>query len=196
MRRSRHCCTHCTISVFSSMRATASARSRGDSSETIFRLALRLLVEFDHAPGRRKERLEPGDVVADVLDQLLIARGVRAVRLVDQRYGRRWCGRTRPSAAMARAAAGSRRTRSSRPGANAAARSGDRRDRAAVRSLSVSWNCDGLRPMLPVASAPIQRCMSSLRMSARVRPKSPPLQPPSVAPHKQHAREPGVTEAR
>jgi hypothetical protein len=36
----------------------------------------------------------------------------------------------------------------------------------------------GLRPMLAVASAPSQRCMSSLRISWRVRPKSPPLQLP------------------
>src|SRR5437879_800264 len=34
--------------------------------------------------------------------------------------------------------------------------------------------------MLDVASVPIQPCMSSLRTSWRVRPKSPPLQPPSV----------------
>src|SRR3982750_4783329 len=39
---SRHCSTHCTIRVVSSMRAIASACSRGDSSDTIFRLALRL----------------------------------------------------------------------------------------------------------------------------------------------------------
>jgi hypothetical protein len=35
--------------------------------------------------GGGKERLEPRDVVADVLDQLLITRGVRTVRFVDQR---------------------------------------------------------------------------------------------------------------
>src|SRR6202051_5034807 len=34
--------------------------------------------------------------------------------------------------------------------------------------------------MLDVASPPIQRCMSSLITSWRVRTKSPPLQPPSV----------------
>jgi hypothetical protein len=42
-----------------------------------------LAVEFDDARGGGKERLEPCDVVADVLDQLLITRGVRAMRLVD-----------------------------------------------------------------------------------------------------------------
>jgi hypothetical protein len=63
------------------MRATASACSRGDSSDTIFRLALRL--RSSYARGGGKERLKPRDVVADVLDQLLIARGVRAVPLVD-----------------------------------------------------------------------------------------------------------------
>src|ERR1700758_5239670 len=35
--------------------------------------------------------------------------------------------------------------------------------------------------MLAVASRPIQLCMSSLRMSLRVRPKSPPLQPASAS---------------
>ena len=83
--RSRHCCTHCTISVFSSMRATASACSGGDSSDTSLRLALRLRSSSMHADGGGKERLEPRDVVAHVLDQLLVARGMRAVRLVDQR---------------------------------------------------------------------------------------------------------------
>ena len=67
------------------MRATASARSRGDNSETSLRLALRLRSSSMHADGGGKERLEPRDVVAHVLDQLLIARGMRAMRLVDQR---------------------------------------------------------------------------------------------------------------
>ena len=43
-----------------------------------------LAVEIDHAHGSGEERLEPGDVVAHVVDQLRIARGMRAVRLVDQ----------------------------------------------------------------------------------------------------------------
>src|ERR1700736_1736513 len=42
--------------------------------------------------------------------------------------------------------------------------------------------------MLEVASAPSQRCMSSLTKSARVRPKSPPLQAPSVTPARSSAR--------
>ena len=43
-----------------------------------------LPVEIDHPHGDGKERLEAGDVVAHVVHQLRIARGVRAVRLVDQ----------------------------------------------------------------------------------------------------------------
>jgi len=31
----------------------------------------------------------------------------------------------------------------------------------------VSWNCEGFSATLEVASAPIQRCMSSLRKSSR-----------------------------
>ena len=67
------------------MRAIASACSRGDNSDTILETGAALAVEFDHALGDGEERLEPRDVVADVVDELLIARGVRAVRLVDQR---------------------------------------------------------------------------------------------------------------
>src|SRR5207253_2434580 len=43
-----------------------------------------LLVELDHLNRGGKERIEPRDVVAHVLDQLVIARRMRAVRLVDQ----------------------------------------------------------------------------------------------------------------
>ena len=109
-----------------------------------------------------------------------VARGVRAVRLVDQQPSIGGAVEHHRLPPRRGRSADNRRTRSSRPGANAAARSGDRHSRAAARSLSVSWNCDAVRPTLPVASAPSQRCMSSLRMSARVRPKSPPLQPPSA----------------
>ena len=49
---------------------------------------------------------------------------------------------------------------------------------SAVRVIDLDRKRDAT---LPVTSAPSQRCMSSLRMSARVRPKSPPLQPPSAA---------------
>src|SRR5581483_9754654 len=41
------------------------------------------------------------------------------------------------------------------------------------------WNCEGRSATLDVASRPSQRCMSSLRKSSRVRPKSPPLHTPS-----------------
>src|SRR3954447_19671265 len=49
--------------------------------------------------------------------------------------------------------------------------------------------------MLDVASPPIQRCMSSLSTSRRVRPKSPPLQPASAtvtksSPRRVHERRP------
>ncbi len=60
-------------------------RSRGDSSDTIFRLALRLRSSSMMRAAEAKNGSNRADVVADVLDQLLIARGVRAVRLVDQR---------------------------------------------------------------------------------------------------------------
>src|SRR5436190_14780269 len=43
-------------------------------------------------------------------------------------------------------------------------------------------------PTLPVTSLPIQRCMSSLRMSERVRKKSPPLQPARAEPIRTRAR--------
>jgi hypothetical protein len=41
-------------------------------------------VEIDHPHGVGEERLEPGDVVAHIVHQLRVARGVRTVRLVDQ----------------------------------------------------------------------------------------------------------------
>ena len=66
------------------MRATASARSRGDNSETCARLALRFRSRSITRDGGGEERLEPGDVVAHIFDQLRIARGMRAMRLVDQ----------------------------------------------------------------------------------------------------------------
>src|SRR5262249_40787833 len=47
--------------------------------------------------------------------------------------------------------------------------------------LWVSWKWDGGMPMLETTSPPIQRCMSSLRKSSRVRQKSPPLQAPTAA---------------
>jgi hypothetical protein len=131
IRRSRHCCTHCTISVFSSMRAIASALFARRQFRHQFRLALRLRSSSMTRTAEGKERLEPGDVVAHVLDQLLIARGVRAVRLVDQLAAIGGAVEHHLPAATARAAAGNRRTRSSRRAANAAARSGDRRDREA-----------------------------------------------------------------
>ena len=51
-----------------------------------------------------------------------------------------------------------------------------------MRRLDQGINFEGRKPTLEVASLPIQRCMSSLRKSARVRQKSPPLQAPSVRP--------------
>jgi len=68
---------------------------------------------------------------------------------------------------MARAAACSRRTRSSRRGANAAARSGI----GIIAELPFvvgELELRRLSPTLPVASAPSQRCMSSLRTSWRL----------------------------
>src|ERR1043166_3120922 len=43
-------------------------------------------------------------------------------------------------------------------------------------------------PTLPVASLPIQRCLSSRSISARVRKKSPPLQPARAEPIRRRAR--------
>jgi hypothetical protein len=43
-----------------------------------------LAVELEHARGAGEERLESRDVVAHIVDQLRVARGIRTMRLVDQ----------------------------------------------------------------------------------------------------------------
>ena len=70
-----------------------------------------LPVEIEHARGGGIERLEAGDVVAHIVDQYGIARGVRTVRLVDQLASVGGAVEHRPSAAMAKPRPDSRRTR-------------------------------------------------------------------------------------
>src|SRR5258706_8721399 len=43
-----------------------------------------LAVELEHGDGAGVEQLEARDIVAQIVDQLRVARGMRAMRLVDQ----------------------------------------------------------------------------------------------------------------